>query len=138
MMKKLFLALLLMLLWPGDASGQQVVGPPTLLCNKSFIVSAGATSITQAVAGVAGQAIHICGYVLNSGAAASTFQLSVGSGTNCGTGTVQVTPAFSLGVNGVLVSQHGFAWFSSAAGSALCYAITGTGPLNALVSYGQY
>jgi hypothetical protein len=74
-MKKLFAALLVVLvLWPGDALGQQVVGPPALYCNKSFIVSAGATSITQVVAGVASQSIHICGYVLNAGAAAATFQ----------------------------------------------------------------
>ena len=138
-MKKLFAALLVvMVVWPGDAFGQQVVGPPALYCNKSFVVSALATAITQVVAGLAGQSIHICGYVLNAGAAAATFQLTVGTGANCGTGTVNITPAFSLGVNGVLVDRGPYVWFSSAQGSALCYAVTGTGPMNALVSYGQY
>jgi hypothetical protein len=136
-MKKLFPPLLLIALWSSGAVGQ-TAGPPTLYCNKSFVVSAGATAITQIVAPVAGQSLHLCGYDLNTGAAAGTFQLSIGTGSNCGTGTTSVTPAFSLGVNGVLVSRPGGVWYSSPVGSALCYTITGTGPMNALVSYGQF
>jgi hypothetical protein len=121
----------------GQAVAQQV-GPPNLYCNKSLVVSAGATSITQVVAGVVGQSIHICGYDVNAGAAAGTYQLTVGTGSNCNANTVQVTPAFSLGINRVLVSRNGFAWFSSIQGAQLCHTIGGTGPINAVVSYGQY
>jgi hypothetical protein len=123
----------------GSVAQAQVSGPPAALyCNQSFVVSAGATALTQAVAPVAGRAIHLCGYDLNAGAAAGTFQLSVGTGTNCGTNTANVTPAFSLGINGVMSARNTTVWYSSPQGSALCYVITGTGPINALVSFGQY
>lgn len=136
-MKKLLLILGLVLY--GGPAYPQASGPPAaIFCNKSFVVSAGATAITQIVALVSGQAIHICGYDINAGAAAGTFQLTVGTGSNCGTNTTNVTPAFSLGINGVLSSRNTSVWYSSPAGYALCYTITGTGPVNAVVSYGQY
>ena len=135
-MKTLVIAGLLALTTVDGVWAQQV-GPPNLYCNKSFTVSLGATAITQVVAGVAGQSIHICGYDLNAGAAAGTYQLTVGTGSNCNANTVNVTPAFSLGVNGVLVSRSGV-WFSSIQGAQRCHTITGTGPINAVVSYGQY
>ena len=131
---------LLTLLWVLVGSGSalaQTAGPPNLYCNKSLVVSGGATAITQIVAGVAGQSIHICGYDLNAGAAAASYQLTVGTGTNCNANTVQVTPPFSLGVNGVLVSR-GAVWFSSIQGAQLCHTITGTGPINGVISYGQF
>jgi hypothetical protein len=116
----------------------QSVGPSPAYCAKSFFVSAGATAITQQVAPVAGQRVMICGYVLNAGAAAASFQLEYGTGTNCGTGTQALTPQWSLGINGVL-SNGGFGvGEATAVGSALCYTITGTGPLNAVVYYDQY
>jgi len=136
-MKRALVALLALLSLAGPAFSQ-AVGPPALFCNKSFTVSAGATAITQVVAAASGSAVHICGYDINAGAAAGTFQLSTGTGTNCGTGTVNITPAFSLGINGVLVSRPGAVWYSSPSGNALCYTITGTGPINAVVLYGQY
>jgi hypothetical protein len=135
-MKRVLAALVLCL--AATVAQAQVSGPPPLYCNRSFVVSAGATAITQAVAPVAGQAVHLCGFDINAGAAAGTFQLSVGTGTNCGTGTLNVTPAFSLGINGVLSSRNTTVWYSTPQGSALCYTITGTGPINAVVSYGQY
>jgi hypothetical protein len=136
-MKKLILALLALTASLELAWAQQV-GPPPLYCNKSFAVGSGATSITQAVAGVTGQSIHICGYDINAGAAAGTFQLTTGTGTNCNANVTQVTPVFALGINGVLVSRNGFVWFSSIPGAQLCFTITGTGPIQAVVSYGQY
>jgi hypothetical protein len=129
---------LLLLYGCGEPAKAQQVGPSALYCNKSFIVSAGATSQAQVVAGVANQAIHICGYDINAGAAAGTYQLTVGTGTNCNANQVNVTPVFTLGINGVLVSRNGPVWFSSAQGAQLCHTITGTGPINAVVSYGQY
>jgi len=134
-MKKL---LLLLGLFLSTGAQAQQVGPPPLYCNQSFQVSAGATAITQIVAAVAGRAIHICGYDINAGAAAGTFQLSTGTGANCGTGTTSITPAFSLAINGVLSARNTTVWYSTPQGNALCYTITGTGPVQALVSYGQY
>jgi hypothetical protein len=144
-MRKSQAALLLALfcLWAEPAFSQQA-GAQQVYCGRSFTVSAGATAITQAVAGVTGQTIAVCGYDINAGAAAGTFQLTVGTGTNCGTNTLNITPAFSLGINGQMTSRLPTAFYSTpipvppAAGYSLCYTITGTGPINALVTYHQY
>jgi hypothetical protein len=135
--------LLVLLLWTEPALSQQA-GAQQVYCGRSFTVSAGATSITQAVAGVVGQTIAVCGYEINAGAAAGTFQLTAGTGTNCNTNTVNITPVYTLGINGVLASRLPNAFYSTpipvppAVGYSLCYTITGTGPINALVTYHQY
>jgi hypothetical protein len=138
MRRLLVIAGLLLLYGCGEPAKSQTTGPPALYCNKSFTVSLGATSITQVVAGVANQAIHICGYDILTGAAAATYQLTVGTGTNCNANTVNITPAFSIPANGGLVSRNTTVWFSSAQGAQLCHTITGTGPVTAVVSYGQF
>jgi hypothetical protein len=116
----------------------QPVGPLASFCSKSFQVSAGATALTQFVAAQSGQRIQICGYVINAGAAAGTFQLEYGTGTNCGTGTQALTPAWSLGINGVLSNRGLGVGESTPLGQALCYVITGTGPVGAVVYWDQY
>jgi hypothetical protein len=130
-------ALLLSLLFVPNAGAQQA-GAQQILCSKSQQFSLGATSITQIVPAIVGQAIHICGIVLNTGAAAATYQLTVGTGTNCNANTVAVTPAWTLPANGSFVDRNIFTWFSSPQGYALCHTITGTGPMNVLVMYHQF
>ena len=128
---------LLALLFGAEPALSQGAGAQVVPCGRSFTVTGGATPITQQIAGVAGQSIHVCGYAINAGAAAGTFQLTVGTGTNCGTNTLNITPVYSLGVNGVLVDRTVSAWYSSPSGYSLCYTITGTGPMNVLVTYHQ-
>ena len=94
--------------------------------------------MTQQVAAVAGQRVVVCGYVLNAGASTATFLLSYGTGTNCSTGTTALTPTFSLPINGVVANRGVTVGEATAVGSALCYTITGTGPMNAVVYYDQY
>jgi len=130
------LALAGLVLSPKLAPAQQT-GATEVICNKQFIVSAGATSMTQVVAGISGQSISVCGYTFNAGAAAATIQIVSGTGTNCNTGQVAITPVFSLGINGNLSFAPGRAFFSAASGAALCYVITGTGPMAAAVQYFQ-
>jgi len=130
------LVLLALLLGCQPSSAQQAGGQP-VYCSRSFQVSAGATSITQIVAPVTGQSVHICGFTVNAGAAAGTFQLTVGTGTNCNANTVNITPIWALGIDGVLDSRTPTAFYSSPQGYALCYDLTGTGQVGALVTYHQ-
>lgn len=119
-------------------SGLFTVGPAaaqTLTCGRTVVLSAGATSITKTVSSSPGSVIVICGYELNAGAAAATFKLTGGTGTNCNANTVDLTPVFSLGINGVLISRSPLPQMQTAPGSDLCYTITGTGPMNAIVYY---
>jgi hypothetical protein len=134
---RIALVVALVLLSTTRALGQSI-GPGPAYCGKSFFVSAGATAMTQQVAPVAGARVVICGYVLNAGAAAATFLLSYGTGSNCGTGTTALTPTFSLPINGVVANRGVTVGEATAVGSALCYTITGTGPMNAVVYYDQY
>jgi len=127
------------LAYPRGAPAQQT-GATEVICNKQFIVSAGATAMTIGVAAVAGVGISVCGYTFNAGAAAATVQIVTGTGAACGTGQVPITPVFSLGINGSLSSSPGRAFYSSPAatpGYALCYVITGTGPMAIAVQYLQ-
>lgn len=138
-MKKLLLAVAL--LWAAPAAAQILPsGPPGVpACNATFQVSQGATALTQIVSAKAGASIYVCGYVFNAGAAAGTAQLEYGTGTNCGTGTTAMTPAFALGVNGVLADRASFgSGLATPPGNALCLVTTGTGPMQVLIYYGQY
>jgi len=124
---------------PTRAPAQQT-GATEVICNKQFVVSAGATSITQVVAPQAGVGISVCGYTFNAGAAAATVQIQAGTGTNCNANTINITPVFSLGINGALSFAPGRAFISTPAtspGYMLCYVITGTGPMAIAVQYFQ-
>jgi len=135
MKKLLALLLLLVLTEPAEA---QMVGAPSIACNQRFQVSQGAVALTRIVTGTATTSISICGYSSNAGAAAATWQLSFGTGTNCGTGTTAITPVFSLGINGVLVDHNIYAFFTLPQNTDLCLVTTGTGPLQIMVFYGQF
>ena len=138
-MRKLLLALLLALASAVPAASQP--GGQPLICTKTFQVSQAAVALTKIVSGVTGTSINICGYAANAGAAAATFALSYGTGTNCATGTVSITPVFALGINGVMVDHVTGANIAipsvNASGVAndLCLVTTGTGPLGIIVYY---
>lgn len=142
-MKKLLLALALVLASAVPAASQPGSAQPTI-CNKVFVVSQGATAITRIITGVAGQNISICGFVYNSGAAASTGTLSYGTGTNCGTGTTTLIPTISLPINGLLVDKGDFASIPVPAVNAsgvpidVCLTSTGTGPFVLVLHYAQF
>lgn len=141
-MKKLLLALGLWLVAIAPAWAQAVGGQP-VICNNRFQVSQGAVALTKIVSGVTGTQITICGYAANAGAAAATFQLSYGTGTNCGTNTTAIVPVYSLAINGVMVDHNPYAMFTvpqftSGVISDLCLVTTGTGPLAITVWYGQF
>jgi len=119
-------------------SSAQQAGAQQVYCGRVLTISAGATSIIAAVTASSGQILAVCGYTLNAGAAAATFQLTVGTGVNCNANTLAITPVYSLGINGVLVDHPVVAFYSAPAGYQLCYTITGTGPMNANVYYHLY
>ncbi len=106
-------------LFAGPAAAQQMYQSQTLACQ--FFASVNASAATKLVSGISGKQISICGYVLNAGAAASTFQFNSGTGTNCGTGTTAIGPTYSLAINGVLVDRGPYLnGMTAAAGNDLC------------------
>jgi hypothetical protein len=131
------LTVLLWLALTALAHAQSVGGQP-LICNKSFQVSQGAVALTRIVQGTPTTVISLCGWDVNAGAAAGTWQLQSGTGTNCGTGTTVITPVYSLGINGVQVDHPTYASISLPQGNDLCLVTTGTGPTALLLYYGQF
>jgi hypothetical protein len=110
------------------------MGLAPFACNQTFQVSQAATALTKIVTST-NRVITICGWAFNAGAAAATAQLEYGTGTNCGTGTTVITPAFSLGINGVLVDHPGLPNIFLPNNNDLCLVTTGTGPMQVLIHY---
>lgn len=131
MKKLLFILLGLALAAPAFA---QNLSPGVLVCNRTFQVSQGAVALTRIIQ-ASGQVISLCGWTINTGAAASTTQFQFGTGTNCGTGTTVLTPAFSLPANFNLVDHPGNANISLPSNNDLCLVTTGAGPTQVLVYY---
>ncbi len=142
-MKKLGLALLIWLGLFASALAQQTDRPP-IYCTQEFQVNQGATGLTKIVSGVSGKSIGVCGYTLSGGAAVSTFSMSYGTGTNCGSNAVVMVPLINVPVNGSFIDHVPFVNLSipsqitGGTANDLCVVTTGTGPISVIVYYIQY
>jgi len=105
----------------GEAEAQPTaLGPANaILCNQAAGLAAGPTTITQVLAAITGQRVNICGWSVTNSGAAGTFSLSYGTGSNCGTGTVALIPALSVGTTAV-TDHSGSAVLSTPLSQALC------------------
>jgi hypothetical protein len=138
MRKLLAVAGLLLLYGCGEPAKSQTGGPPNaIVCNKTATGSTAATT-TQIAAPVGTQVVSVCGFDSIAGAAAGSFQLIVGTGATCGTGTVNVTASYPLGAGNGIVNSSAFVRYSSAQGAGLCVVTTGTGPTAWTVYYTQF
>src|SRR6185312_16908721 len=91
-----------------------------IACNSHAFYDASTSGATQLVALSGATNIRVCGYTLFSGGTANVKLVS-GTGTNCGTGTASLTPAYQLTAQAGLVIKSPF-WDGLAAGAsnALC------------------
>lgn len=64
-------------------------------CTSAVPITINTITTTQLVGLTSGQTIHICGFVLHS-AGATSAKLVYGTGTNCATGTTDITPLFTF------------------------------------------
>jgi hypothetical protein len=100
--------------------------------------TSGATQIVPAPAGNqtrAGNTIFICGFTIGASAAVNVG-LVYGTGTNCGTGTTKITPAFQFIAAGFLVDDPGnFNGLSVPAGNNLCINASGAVAVQAIIYY---
>lgn len=126
------------LLLVGPTQAQPTIGPPNLFgCNATAILSAAATT-TKIVTEATGKAVHICGYTVAAGAAAGGWQIISGTGATCGTGTVNITAAYTIAINTGLSSLASYAQYSTTSGQAICVITTGTGPTSLTLYYAQF
>jgi hypothetical protein len=109
-----------------------------IACDSSAVLSISTATSTQAIALAAGKSIYICGFVVNAGGT-TTARLVQGTGTNCGTGQANLTPAFNLAVGGSVALGTGLGQiFRTSSGGALCVTNSAAIALNILVIYTQF
>jgi hypothetical protein len=132
-MKKSLLPILLTgaaLLFGGPQARAQgaIVGPAQgVFCNTLANATVVAATTTLLQAGVAGKVMSICGWHVTSAQSAVTaFQFIYGTGATCGTGTVNVTPAFSVTSTAPATDHVDYASITIPQGNSLCVVTAGS------------
>jgi hypothetical protein len=114
-------------------------GAPTsapVYCNRSLQGTQPAGTYEVVAAGTGGESIYVCGQNVTA-AAPGTWQLKYGTGSACGTDTVNLTPAFNLSGQAPLASRSPVAGHFLPRSQALCVTVTG-GPLAWVIFYSQF
>lgn len=125
-----------LLCWSWGAAAQPTAF--NIICNDTYPGTPPANATTKLISNITPQIISICGWEINAGAATVTWQFVHGTGTNCATNQVILTPVFYLAINGIQVSRSPYAQISLPPGRDLCVVTTGTGPLEILIYYAQF
>jgi hypothetical protein len=108
-------------------------------CTSTALYDASTNGTTQLVAAITNARIYVCGFVFWS-AGTANVQLQQGTGTNCGTGTVNMTPAFRFaGTSGVGVTSLGnYQGLSTTLSQALCINSSAGVAVQAIVYFAQF
>ena len=111
--------------------------PAVQASNSVKIDNASATTV-ELVALVANKTIFVTHFDVNS-AGTGTIKFVYGTGTNCGTGTTDLTGAYALVANGYINAGNGLGVIIPVPRSnALCITTTGAVQRSGLVSYAQF
>jgi len=107
-------------------------------CTSTASVSVTAGNTTQIVALSGSTNIRVCSFAITM-SAAGTAQFVAGTGSNCGSGTANITAAMSLATATPLAmaAGPGVSVFRAGASNALCVAAV-TGNVTGFVTYAQF
>lgn len=110
-MRKLLLGLGFALsLCAGAQAQPTTLGPGNaIICNNAAQVAIGTTGLTKVVTGAVNKTLVICGWSVTNTGASGTFQIAYGTGTNCGSNTVNLTPVFSITSTAPATDHQSFA-----------------------------
>jgi hypothetical protein len=100
-----------------------IIGPAqTAICNQVQFMAAGPTTITQIVAGKAGQSIFVCGWHVTNTGTTGTFsiQISTSAGANCGGAPTTIIPAVNVTSSAPSADHIEYAWTQVPAGQSIC------------------
>jgi len=130
---RLILGLLALLACVQPARAQNVS------CGNSVIYNANTNGATQLVAAVANARIYICGYTFWANGAVNV-SLITGTGTNCGTGSVTIVPAYAFSAASQGITDGGAAarGLSGAVSQALCINTSAGTAVQAIIYFSQY
>lgn len=128
--------LFILALAPQRRAVAQQVGP--LYCSQNAQYDASTTGSTRffTANATSPRQVYICGYQINVGATATNVQLKSGTGTNCGTGTANITPNFVLPIAGRM-DDASPAWrgLLVPAGQDICIVASGANAVQAIIFY---
>lgn len=116
------LGFLVLLLWQPQSAVSAL--PPSVppICRSHTFYDASDNGEIKVVSGVANQKIYVCGYILGVGGTATNLNLAEGTGSNCGSSNVQLTPAWQLAANSTTgyMSGNWSGFVTASAGDDLC------------------
>jgi len=128
--------LLCWLVWGQDKSTAQIGNPNSVLCNNSATFTGTGAQAAVATAGTS-QRLYFCGWHITNTAATGAFAISYGTGTNCGTGNVAITPTLSVTSTAPSADHIEYASISTPPAGELCVNATVT-TVTGLLFYGAY
>jgi len=107
-------------------------------CNRSVVYDASTSGSTKLITGATGKSIYVCGFHMFSGGTVNV-KLVYGTGTNCGTGTAGLTPAYQFTAQtGIVDSSPLWRGILAPAAKDLCINASGGVAMQALVFYNQF
>jgi len=124
---------------PTIPRGVSSEGPsPFIFCDQSASISTASSGYTQLVARLGAQAIYVCGYTFVS-TSALAVKFAYGTGTNCATGTVDMTGAMAVAANGGVVNPVGSVPTLITLGAqAFCINLSAATQVSGHITYGQF
>lgn len=105
---------------------------------KSVAIAISSAATTKLISGVSGKSIYITAWDGIS-SAAGTIKFIYGTGTTCGTGTVELTGTYAFGTATVITKGNGGApLFSIPNGNDFCIVAASTINVQGSISYAQF
>lgn len=125
----------------GKAQGQAKASGATtdlISCDSSVIYDASTNGKTQLVGLTSSQNTYVCGFTVFA-AGTVNVSLSTGTGTNCGTTSTNITPAFQLTAQtGAVDGSPFFRGLKTAASEELCLVTSAGVAVQAIVYYTKF
>ena len=107
-------------------------------CDSSALLVVSTATTAQMIALASGKSIYVCALAINGGGA-TTAKLVYGTGTNCGTGQTNLTPAFTLALASTVSLGSGVGYLTkTSSGNALCVTNSAAVAANVFVAYTQF
>jgi hypothetical protein len=121
------------------ARADPVFSSSTIACTKSALYDASTSGSTKLVTGTATAQIYVCGFNLFAGGTANV-KLVYGTGGTCGSGTIAITPAYTLiAQTGMVDHQPYYAGITAVpASNDLCINTSAGVAVQAIVYYTQF
>ena len=109
-----------------------------IACGSSVVYDASTNGKTQLVALSSGKVTYVCGYTIFA-AGTVNVSLSTGTGTNCGSTSTNITPAFQLTAQtGAVDGSPFYRGLATTASQELCLVTSAGVAVQALVYYTQF